>query len=350
MLGYSDSNKDGGFLMANVALHSAQERLALAARDHDVSLRFFHGRGGTVGRGGGRAGRAILAAPRAAASGRLRFTEQGEVVSFRYALPEIAHRHLEQILNAAIRTAMPESGPRAPTDAGALDSDLRGLLARLGEVSMRRYRGLIHDPRFWPWFVDASPIAHIGSLPIASRPVARGADESGFAFDQLRAIPWVFSWVQTRALAPGWFGIGEALSSCSAAEFDALVHRRTDNIFLSSILDNATQEMARARMPIVKRYADLGAHGGAMYRVIEEEFNSARERLLLLTGRRTLLEHSPVIAASIAVRNPWTDVLNLIQIELLRRFKSAGETERPMLRGAILASINGIAAAMQSTG
>lgn len=348
MLGYSDSNKDGGFLMANIGLHNAQRRLALAARELGVSVRFFHGRGGTVGRGGGRAGRAILAVPDAARSGRLRFTEQGEVISFRYAMPDIAHRHLEQILNAAIRTALPAASSGVPDETLARSSELHSLLIKLARASMRHYREFIDDPRFWPWFLSASPIGHIGSLPIASRPVSRGG--ASFAFDQLRAIPWVFSWIQMRGLAPGWFGIGAALSSCTEAELNFISDEAADNAFVSTILDNAAQEMARARMPIVKRYAALGPESGAMFEALESEFNRARDTLLRVTRRTTLLQHSPVIAASIVNRNPLTDVLNLIQIELLKRIGSADDAERPILQGAILASINGIAAAMQSTG
>ncbi|MBS0195848.1 MAG: phosphoenolpyruvate carboxylase [Planctomycetes bacterium] len=350
MLGYSDSNKDGGFLMANVALYNAQERLSLAARELGIAVRFFHGRGGTVGRGGGRAGRAILAAPGVARSGRLRFTEQGEVISFRYAMPQIAHRHLEQILNAAIRAALPTTPTDAAGDADAGNAEFHRLLARLARTSMEHYRAFIGAPGFWPWFVAASPIQHIGSLPIASRPVSRGSADGGIAFDQLRAIPWVFSWIQMRALAPGWFGMGAALASCSAGELELLRHAATQNAFIATLLDNAAQEMARARMPIVKRYAALGPGGGAIFRALDEEFTRARDALLLVTGRAALLDHSPVIAASIAVRNPWTDVLNLIQIELLGRFVKADETQRATLKDAILASINGIAAAMQSTG
>ncbi|MBC7773148.1 MAG: phosphoenolpyruvate carboxylase, partial [Pyrinomonadaceae bacterium] len=190
----------------------------------------------------------------------------------------------------------------------------------------------------------------IGSLPIASRPATRAGAGAGIAFDQLRAIPWVFSWIQMRALAPGWLGLGAALSSCSATELALITREATDNAFVSTIFDNASQEMARARMPMVKRYAVLGPEGRALFEALNAEFDRARDMLLRVTGRTTLLEHSPVIAASITARNPWTDVLNLIQIELLKRFGSADDAGRPMLQGAILASINGIAAAMQSTG
>ena len=349
MLGYSDSNKDGGFLMANVALHESQERMGQVAAELGVSIRFFHGRGGTVGRGGGRAGRAILASPPAARSGRLRFTEQGEVISFRYALPQIAHRHLEQILNAAIRAALPIPLEGSDVLGGSLPGEFDALLSRLAATSMRRYRELIDDPQFWSWFVAASPIEHIGSLPIASRPVSRGGGAQ-FAFEQLRAIPWVFSWIQMRALAPGWFGIGAALSSCGKDDLALLRRHAESSPFLSTILDNAAQEMARARLPIAKRYAAMGPGGERFYALLESEYEVSKRHLLAITGRTGLIDHAPVIAASIVMRNPWTDILNLIQLELLKRFRESGEPDQAALRSAILASINGIAAAMQSTG
>jgi phosphoenolpyruvate carboxylase len=265
-------------------------------------------------------------------------------------MPEIAHRHLEQILNAAIRASLPPSGSGGDPRQGPSDAGVGELVQRLAGLSMGHYRSFIGDSRFWPWFVGASPIAFIGSLPIASRPVARGSADGRFAFDQLRAIPWVFSWIQMRALAPGWFGMGAALASCSAQELDMLAREVRRDQFLSTVFDNASQEIARARMAIVKRYAALGAGGEAMFDAIHSEFNRARAALLIVTDRRTLLDQSPVIAASIAIRNPWTDVLNLIQIELLRRANAASSTQRAELEPAILASINGIAAAMQSTG
>ncbi len=274
------------------------------------------------------------------------------MISFRYALPEIAHRHLEQILNAAIRASTGAGTPadHQPARPDGGDGELRALLEKLAGISMERYRAFIGDPAFWPWFVAASPIAHIGSLPIASRPVARGGGDGGFAFDQLRAIPWVFSWIQMRALVPGWFGMGTALRACTKEELSLLRRHLGESSFLSTILDNAGQEMARARLPIARRYAALGPKGEEMYAALESEFEAAKVGLLAVTGRNALLEHSPVIAASIAVRNPWTDVLNLIQIELLGRYRLAGEGEKVELRSAILTSINGIAAAMQSTG
>jgi phosphoenolpyruvate carboxylase len=226
---------------------------------------------------------------------------------------------------------------------------LAPLIARLGQVSMDRYRQLISDSAFWPWFLAASPIAHIGSLPIASRPVSRGGS-SGFAFSDLRAIPWVFAWIQMRALTPGWFGIGTALDSCTPQERQTLAAALPSSPFLSTIFENAAQEMARTRLPIARRYAQRVRGGDTFAATLEHEFALATKYTLELTGQPTLLARAPIIEASIKVRNPWTDVLNLIQIELLDRCQSASDADRPDLQHAILATINGIAAAMQSTG
>jgi phosphoenolpyruvate carboxylase len=343
MLGYSDSNKDGGFLMANVALHAAQRSVAEVFERHKVRLRYFHGRGGTIGRGGGRAGRAILAAPPGARTGRIRFTEQGEVITFRYALPDMARRHLEQIVHASMLAA---SG----IDTTDRDEGLEELSMRLAERARAAYRGLIDDPAFWGWFKQASPVEHIGGLPIASRPVSR-ATGSDLTFDRIRAIPWVFSWVQMRALVPGWFGVGTALSAASDAEAKELRHAAEHRPFVSTVLENASQELARARMPILRRYALNAPDGESMYARVRDEYERTRDAVLRLTGRDDLMAHSAVVGRSIRDRNPWTDVLNLAQVELLARWRDAKtENERAELRPALQASINGIAAAMQSTG
>ena len=347
MLGYSDSNKDGGFLMANVALARAQARLAEVQTRTGVQLRFFHGRGGTVGRGGGRAGRAILAVPAAARSGRFRFTEQGEVISFRYALPAMASRHVEQILNASVQATMPALDE-------AEDAGTRALLETLAERSMAAYRGLIDQPAFWPWFLQASPVLHIGGLPIASRPASRGAGDGGggggLRFEDLRAIPWGFSWIQMRMLVPGWYGLGAAIASLNPAEMDRLRGARRDVALVSVVLENAAQELARARLAMARRYALSAAGGDVVFTQVEAEYQRTVAALRDVTGAEELLPHATVIARAIRARNPWTDVLNLAQIELLRRYRAAPEPERDALRQLIFASINAVAAAMQSTG
>ncbi len=342
MLGYSDSNKDGGFLMANVALDTAQRQIAEAVESRGVRLRYFHGRGGTIGRGGGRAGRAILASPPGARTGRIRFTEQGEVITFRYALADMARRHLEQIVHAALLAA---SGEGAPDP----DDHLEHVLTQLAEHAQKTYRALIDDPAFWPWFTAASPIAHIGGLPIASRPVSRATGDK-LTFDKLRAIPWVFSWVQMRALVPGWYGVGSALAAMEREDRELMARAFAARPFIGIVLDNAAQELARARMPIARRYALAAPGGEAMFERIRKEHDAAVSSILGVTGRADLMAHAPVIGQSIHDRNPWTDVLNLTQIELLRRWRETGEGEQETLKPALQASINSLAAAMQSTG
>lgn len=341
MLGYSDSNKDGGFLMANVALAIAQREIAEVFAKHSVRLRYFHGRGGTIGRGGGRAGRAILAAPQGARTGRLRFTEQGEVITFRYALPDMARRHLEQIVHASL---IASSGTTADQHNPQLQSVAMGLASSARDA----YRSLIDDPEFWPWFVAVTPIEHIGSMPIASRPVSR-ASGSALTFDRLRAIPWVFSWGQMRALVPGWYGIGTALTQATDEQRESL-QASVNRPFISTVLENASQEMARARLPILRRYALAGPNGESIYSRIESEYANTKAQILQITGHKTLMDHAPVVAVSIEDRNPWTDILNLSQIELLKRYAIATESDQSILKAVIQASINGIAAAMQSTG
>jgi phosphoenolpyruvate carboxylase len=352
MLGYSDSNKDGGYWMANQALHRAQDALGRVCREHGVALRLFHGRGGTVGRGGGRGNRAILATPASTHNGRIRFTEQGEVISFRYGLPDLARRHLEQIVNAVVRTV----APGGPDGGGAAPSERAGrLLHEVARRSMKAYRGLIDDEEFWDWYTCVTPIEHISRLPIASRPVSRGSS-SEVAFEGLRAIPWVFAWTQARYIVPGWFGTGAGLAGLldeddAAAEDLAELYGTWP--FFRTLVDNAQREMARARFETAREYAELVEEGNDsdFHTRIGEDFRNGREAVLRLTGQDELLDSDPVIQRSIELRNPYTDVLNLVQIELLRRFRSADdEAERGELRQALFLAINGIAAAMQSTG
>jgi phosphoenolpyruvate carboxylase len=298
-----------------------------------------------VGRGGGRAGRAILASPGPARTGRLRFTEQGEVISFRYALPAITERHLEQILHAALISAA-TPGDRAD-EPGAME-----ILSRVAAASRGAYRGLVDDPRFWPFFVSAGPIGSIAGLPIASRPVMRaigpGATSSGF--EALRAIPWVFSWVQMRGLAPGWYGLGSGLGALSDDERARLREEYQRNAWLSTVMDNAAQELLRVRLPIFARYAGATPEGGVFMDRLAREYAEATRHVLEITGQKTLGDRVPIIAESIRRRNPWTDVLNLIQIELLRRRREAGEGPAEEIDALLLQSVSGLAAAMQSTG
>ncbi|MCP4836176.1 MAG: phosphoenolpyruvate carboxylase [Phycisphaera sp.] len=347
MLGYSDSNKDGGYWASTWGLQVAQDRLARSCAAAGVELRFFHGRGGTVARGGGRANRAILASPPASRNGRIRFTEQGEVISFRYASAELANRHLEQIVNAMmLATASGDD----PGDESASLTGLERLMDRIADRSRAAYRELVDAPGFWSVFLDRSPVLHIGELPIASRPVSRGGGD--LDFDGLRAIPWVFSWTQMRANVPGWYGTGIAFEE--AFEEDPAHLQRCREAYANggwfrAFIDNAQQEMARARLEITAWYLERDEDRPLLDR-LRKEFARAREVVLAITGQNEILDNNPVIQRSIAERNPDTDLINALQVELLRRWRSAGEEERVALGPIVMLSVNALAAAMQSTG
>lgn len=347
MLGYSDSNKDGGYWIANWSLQRAQREISLACARAGVTVRLFHGRGGTIGRGGGRANRAILAAPKESRTGRIRFTEQGEVISFRYALPAIARRHLEQIVSAMIRathSALDES-PDAPEGA-------HRVMEQIADASFRSYRELIEHEAFWSWFTETTPVAHISRLPLASRPVMRSPGAADFS--KLRAIPWVFAWTQIRANAPGWYGVGTGIEK-AISDDPSLAERLQEWAgnwpFLTAVLGNAEQELARARLPIAERYAasaGIGA-GDPILDLLRSEHDRAVSVVRSATGSDGLLDRRPVIRDLIRARNPDTDALHLCQIELMSRARE-GDPEDPELQASLLASLNGIAAAMQSTG
>lgn len=372
MLGYSDSDKDGGYWMANHALHRAQADLGASARRAGVDLRLFHGRGGTVGRGGGRANRAIMAMPAAARNGRIRFTEQGEVITFRYGLAALARRHMEQIVGAMLlgyadgrSGGAADSGERGAEPAGGAsdgEDDGAGVespstdrwMGRLADRSMEVYRELLDDPRFWPWFLRVTPIECISGLPIGSRPTSRGG---GLTFEGLRAIPWGFSWTQIRAIVPGWYGAGTALHELFESEPQARDDLRAAwraDPFIRAVVDNALREMARSRLDSSRLYVDrLGEEGDReFFARLERDFERGCAALLSISGEDELLDHTPVIRKSIRLRNPYTDVLNLLQVELIRRSRAepASDEERAALTEALLASVNGVAAAMQSTG
>ena len=352
MLGYSDSNKDGGYWMANWALHKGQASLGSVCQKHNVDFRLFHGRGGTVGRGGGRANQAIFAMPAACHNGRIRFTEQGEVISFRYASPEIAHRHLEQIVHAVVLSTARFQQDEEHTSA----KDAEGqLMESISAASMKAYRNLIDDPALWNWYTNITPIAQISRLPIASRPVSRkSADEVDF--DSLRAIPWGFAWTQTRYMIPGWYGIGAALMDVIKDKDNlALLQNAYENWeFFKTVLNNAQLEMVRARFDIAVHYDQLiaGAENDvhSFHDAIRKEYDQAFEAILRITNQADLFHFSTFLKKSITLRNPYTDVLNLLQIELLKRYRHANAEARLTLGQAVFLSINGVAAAMQSTG
>jgi phosphoenolpyruvate carboxylase len=354
MLGYSDSTKDGGFWVANWSLYKAQRDLGRAAREHGIELSLFHGRGGTVGRGGGHTLMSILGMPAESYSGRIRFTEQGEVISFRYEQDAIAHRHLEQLVHGMLRAAQKardvESTRDDASDAiAARDRVMETIAVR----SRQKYRELIDDERFWGWYRAATPIDHISRLPIASRPASR-AGKSGGDFDSLRAIPWNFAWTQTRYNVPGWYGVGSGIEAAIAAgecSMERLREWYRDWVFFRGVVNNAQLELARARLEISRHYAALADDAVHVHARLAEEFERTEQIVLAITGNDRLLGHNPTIRRLIDVRNPYTDVCNALQIELMRRWQNADDDdEREVLESALLFSLNGIAAAMQNTG
>ena len=319
-----------------------------------MDLRLFHGRGGTVGRGGGHTNRAIRALPSAVHNGRIRFTEQGEIISFRYALPDIARRHVEQLVNATLLSTAEARSNGDDHDDPTADEDVVALMDRIAERGMTAYRTLIDDPDLWQWYTQITPIEHISRLPIASRPVSRASEGQEVHFDSLRAIPWVFAWTQTRYIVPGWYGTGAALAEVMKDDPDAADRLRdlyANWPFFTAVLNSAQREMARARLPVAEEYASLDTHNTDFHDRLVDDFEAATDAVLDLTGQDVLFENSPVLKKSIRLRNPYTDVLNGLQLELLRRYRRTdADSEREFLRNGLFVSINGVAAAMQSTG
>lgn len=350
MLGYSDSNKDGGYWMANWALYRAQHELAEICRSYNVDFRLFHGRGGSIGRGGGRSNSAVMAMPPVCHNGRIRMTEQGEVISFRYAMPDLARRHLEQVIHA-----MMKSTNEARTEITTLHlegDDTAELMVKIADRSMQAYQDFVLQDEVWRWYTKVSPVEHISLLPIASRPVSRKSSDE-VDFENIRAIPWVFAWTQMRYNLPGWFGIGTALNSVieeSSHALPLLQQAYKEWRFFQAVINNAQRELARAHLDISALYSS--SEFAEIHRRIQEEFDKAELAILQITGQQQLLDSNPVIQKSIRLRNPYTDVLNLLQAELLRRWRenSKNDEQRNRLKHALFSSINGIAAAMQSTG
>jgi phosphoenolpyruvate carboxylase len=348
MLGYSDSNKEGGYLAANWALYRAQVELVRVADNHLVALKLFHGRGGSIGRGGGPANKAILAQPPRTIRGSIKITEQGEVISDLYSEPDNARSHLEQIVNAVLRGSFP---PREVVPRRTWEQ----VLEKLSVSSYKIYRDLIYDhPRFLEYFSAATPINEISQHRIASRPASRSAKRS---IDDLRAIPWVFSWMQSRHTIQGWFGIGTAIEEYLKTDPQGLATLQemyNQWPFFQRLLDNAQMILSKADMDIARRYADLvpdQALGREIFGRIEGEYTRTIGIICQISQIRELLEREPDLSHSIKLRNPYIDPLSFIQIELLRRARNnPSEEEKSHLEDAILLTINGIAAGLKNTG
>lgn len=357
MLGYSDSNKESGFLAAAWMLHRAQVALVEVASRHVVELTLFHGRGGAIGRGGGPTNRAILGSAPGAVDGRLKLTEQGEVIAANYADPAIARRHLEQMTGAVLVASTPEHVEAA---AGALRAG-GPMLDELSVTARAAYRRLVHDDAgFAAFFRDITPIAELSDLRLGSRPAARGRQAATEApsIDSLRAIPWTFAWSQSRINLPGWYGLGSALEAYREAYGEqgldeiSRAYRRWP--FLASVLDNAEMILAKADMGVARRYASLAGSpdGARRWATIETEYQRTVSLLLRVTGRERLLDGARVLQRSIALRNPYVDSLSELQVRLLRRLRAMAldDPDRGRVLRLVQLSVNGVAAGLQNTG
>jgi phosphoenolpyruvate carboxylase len=345
MVGYSDSNKDAGYVASSWATYRAQERVAEVLADHGASWVFFHGRGGSLGRGGGPTNTAILALPVGTVGGRLKMTEQGEVLAAKYAVAPVAHRELELTTSAALLAAT-----RTRT-AGPLEEHRR-LMERMAERSEAAYRDLVHhDPDFVAFFHAVTPIDEISRLRLGSRPAKRPGDGG---IESLRAIPWVFSWTQSRIVLPAWFGLGTALQDAREhAGLEVLREMERAWPFFEGLLANAEMALAKADFAIARRYVELWEDEERRERIwghIVEEFERSAAEILRIRGEDRLLDHVPVLQASIDRRNPYVDPLSFVQVELLRRLRDGGGDDEERLGRVSLLTINGIAGGLRNTG
>jgi phosphoenolpyruvate carboxylase len=341
MVGYSDSGKDGGYLTAQWEVFQAQRALAALAARRGVELTIFHGRGGSAGRGGGPTHAAILAQPAGHPPGRLKVTEQGETVSFKYGLPGLAYRNLEAAVAATLLSAFPDvAGAEPPSGAGEL-------LAELSEHAHRAYRALVwEDGGFVRFFRQFTPVDELALLEIGSRPARRPEGDDYLA--SLRAIPWVFSWTQNRCLLPAWYGCGTAFAAAGPGELRRLYR---DWAFFRSLVENLEMTLAKSSLDIAEGYLDL-VDDDRLWTPIAEEHARTVEAVLEIVGAAELLDRHPVLQRSVRLRNPYVDPMNAIQVELLRRYRNpaATDADRQQARRPLLRSIASIAAALRNTG
>jgi phosphoenolpyruvate carboxylase len=351
MLGYSDSNKDCGYLTANWALYKAQDAIARRCAAQGVRLTLFHGRGGSIARGGGPAAKSILAQPAGLRDGRIRVTEQGEVLSTRYHDPDLAHRILEQMAYGVLL------GTHAAQESAPVPDAWRDALEAMSAAGWDAYRRLVHeDPEFLAFWREATPIDEIGGLKYGSRPTYRRATQS---VSDLRAIPWVFSWMQSRFNFPGWFGLGAALDSVLSRGPDGRRLLRAMHAgwpFFQTLIDNAELSMRKADLGIAALYAGLVRDARIRRRIfglIKAEFARTESAILAITGQRQILGREPVLRRSVELRNPYIDPLNYLQVDMMRRRRAAGALppdEEEAIRSVIELTINGISGGLKNTG